>query len=1359
MSIKPTFRTIRRLSRPLVFLVWILSIPSFLPSQSYVSPGSEFQQYRYSRDFRFRRLGVEEGLSNPYVTEIFQDRQGFIWVATADGLNRFDGYQFRVFRNVPEDPLSLSDNRVTALLEDSNGFIWVGTEKGLNRFDPYSEHFLHFFADTVQHGRLRDDHIRCLFMDRSGQMWIGTNKGGLHVFNPDGQTFECFRHVEGDPASLGDNCVKVIEEDRQGNLYLGTMGGLSFFDKGSRRFKTWTEDPENLDALCQNWVNAVLEDPEGYIWAGATNGLNRFDPETGLFQWREYWPNTRKPFWLGINGHRIQSLFLDRDKNIWIGTQWGGLYRFDWCQEQFFNASFDIADQASLSDNVVNCIYQDREGTLWVGTEAGLSLLYPYPNPFHVYTYNPADTNSIKDVNVNTFLEESIDRIWIGTDRGGLMEAPSDFSYFRQHPLGRRWFPMIKDLLLDSRENYWVATFGSGFARFDRSAEKFQGKFYDPSNRSWILTLLEDSDCEVWFGSLGGLNCFDPETWEAAYFPFAPEDPLSRMTSAVTAFVEGPGQTFFVGTSRHGLKRFDRIAQKYEHYPFGSEDGHGTKSAYISFIFEDHKKRIWVGTGDEGFYLFDPAQRSFRPFSEADGLPSNALTGMVEDDQGYLWITTGKGLSRFDPTRKTFRNYNVADGLPANALTSIYRGPYSGRIYLGTTGKGFGVFHPGELSENTVPPPVVISSLQRIRRQGDKMVLLDEKGISAKDAITLTHRDHIVTFEVAALSYLKSGNNQYAYLLEGFNNDWIPLGTKREFTFTSLHAGQYTLRVKASNGDGVWNEKGASLVIRVLPPWYASAWAYVLYLFLGGTLLLGLYRFQLSRRLAESEASRLKELDAFKNRLFTNITHEFRTPLTIIGGMASQIREDPERWMGEGLDMIERNSSQLLSLVTQVLDLAKLEAGSLPLKMQQGDILVNLKYLLESFHSFAESKGINLSFESTEEEIFMDYDPEKIQQIVSNLLSNAIKFTPDGGRVWMHVSTREIPGPTLLILVGDSGPGIPEEKLPKIFERFFQGDGHEGGTGIGLALTSELLKLLGGNIDVESRIGAGSIFSVVLPITREASQMAYLPQPVSTTIQFTKGTEKLPQILIVEDNHDVVSYLFSCLEGAYRLEVAYDGKQGIEKAITLVPDLVISDVMMPEKDGFEVCDTLKTDLRTCHIPIILLTAKADVESRLQGLECGADVYLPKPFDKTELLVQLRKLIELRETLRSYYLSLNSTTPLVQPENVSRVDDVFVQSIFQLVEEHLDDVGYTVDQLSRDLNVSYSQLHRKLSALTGYSANHFIRYIRLCEAQRLLKNSDLQIAEVAFQTGFEDPAYFARVFKKEFGMTPSEWRED
>ena len=653
--------------------------------------------------------------------------------------------------------------------------------------------------------------------------------------------------------------------------------------------------------------------------------------------------------------------------------------------------------------------------------------------------------------------------------------------------------------------------------------------------------------------------------------------------------------------------------------------------------------------------------------------------------------------------------------------------------------------------------------------------------------ITLGHRDNVFSFEYAALHFRDPDNNRYRYRLEGFDKDWVEAGTERKVTYTNLKAGRYTFQVMASNADGVWNGEPLVVKLRLLPPPWRSWWAYWLYILVVAGILFSFYRFQLRRRLAEAEARRLRELDGVKTKLFTNITHEFRTPLTVILGMVKQIRENPKDWFSEGLEMIERNGKNLLRLVNQMLDLSKLEAGAMPVHVIRGDLIPFLKYQLESFRSLAESKGLQLEFLAEPESLVLDYDPEKMESIISNLLSNALKFTSKGS-IELRVSSQG--DQYFSIRVKDTGSGIPPESLPHIFERFYQASpltpeenettpsaaipslgGNRSG-GIGLAVTRALVRLLGGTISVESEAGAGTEFTIVLPVVRQAvlapgaadksvaesRRIVYREPPASPRSETGMPTApaEAPVLLIVEDNTDVVRYLQSLLRHEYRIKLAIDGRDGLVKSFEYIPDIILSDVMMPGMDGFELCERLKTDIRTSHIPVILLTARADMSSRIEGLQHGADAYLIKPFHKAELLVRLEKLVELRRHLQARYA--NAGTGIIPQERPS-LDDAFMQQVRNIMEVHLCDEDFSIADLCTALDMSRAQLYRKFQALTDTSVGQYFRSMRLYKAKTLLLTTPLRISEIAFKVGFKDHAYFTRAFTDEFGKSPSKWRKE
>lgn len=647
----------------------------------------------------------------------------------------------------------------------------------------------------------------------------------------------------------------------------------------------------------------------------------------------------------------------------------------------------------------------------------------------------------------------------------------------------------------------------------------------------------------------------------------------------------------------------------------------------------------------------------------------------------------------------------------------------------------------------------------------------------------LPHDLSHITFNFTAIDWAVPEEIKYSYLLEGLDNEWSIPKKENKADYRNLPPGNYTLKVKAIGTTWEWSEV-FEYRFTIHPPWYWAWWSKMIYLllFLGG--LYGLYQFQLKRRLAAAETQRLRELDQVKTKLYTNITHEFRTPLTVIQGVNSRIRNTGETLgvprIMEDSAIIKRNSAQLLTLVNQMLELRKLESGTLSVSMVQEDIINYLKYIVESFHVYAKSKNIRLHFWAEQKELSMDYDPEKLLTIVSNLLSNAIKFTKEGGDVYLHVENKkaEDNGEGILSLkIRDSGIGIPDEKIPHIFDRFYQVNDEATrkaeGSGIGLALTKELVHLLQGEIDVQSTLGEGTTFTVLLPITRDASPAtteepldikekvdAFIPVASKGEKGLTaiKETSTLPLVLLVEDNRDVMNYLGSCLENHYQLERAYNGQEGIDKAIKLVPDLIISDIMMPLVDGFELVKTLKTHELTNHIPILLLTAKADMPSKLEGLDLGADAYLSKPFHEEELLIRLKKLTELRKALQEKYQKSAELTTSTTSEVVSQ-EDLFLQELKRLLDEHLDDEGFGIQKICAAMRVSRTQLHRKVKALTNKSPSIYIRSLRLAKAKVLLQTTRMSVSEISYEVGFSSPAYFTQAFSEEFGVSPSGLRKD
>jgi signal transduction histidine kinase/ligand-binding sensor domain-containing protein/CheY-like chemotaxis protein len=1119
--------------------------------------------------------------------------------------------------------------------------------------------------------------------------------------------------------------VRSLLDGGKGALWLGTDAGVYRLDKNSGQV-----------ALVGSPVRVaqILLDSRGRLLVGTLKGVKILDPATGSL---EPFLKDTDPTGGWFKATRPQAILEDRSQTYWVGTFAAGLYHLDPTPKKFRLYRHMPGDPTSLIDNFVIGICEDSRGNVWVGTGADLNVQDAASGRFSRLFNTPLGI-------VRAVFEDKNGTIWAGVPLGIVRKAPGKApEYLRfdenENPAkcpGRS----SKSIFQDSRGVIWFGG-GDGLFRQELGSSVFTKVDYQqlPTDTNIIYHINEDQLSRLWVSTNNGLVRFDADRRQVQYFRHDPENP-SSLSDDISCVVARNGQ-------------------------------------------------IWVASYDGGFEKYDEKTGTFRHYRRKNGLPDEKIWGMVEDDRGLLWMSHCKGLSCFDPATETFRHFDVEDGLQDYEFVvgSFHKSKKTGRLYFGGS-KGFNVFHPDSLVFNQTQPPVVFTAFRYHRGALEETDIMEIPGISIKNQVVLPYPAQMVVCEFAALDYRQTNRNRFAYRLDAIHENWIDLGTKREVTFANLRPGTYTLHVKASNNDGVWNEDGAKLSIVIRPPWWATWWAYLLYaLALGGTVWL-VYKNQLRQRLQEQETLRLRELDDFKNRFFTNITHEFRTPLTVILGTSEQVEKSVEEGLKGKMKLIRRNAESLLRLINQILDLAKLESNTLKINYVQGDVLPYLRYIAESLHSFANAQNVMLRVESKEREITMDYDPERLLQIVYNLLSNAIKFTPSGGRVVLSVNHGDFKNhyDFVRLTVSDNGVGIPADDLPHIFDRFYQANNSPigdrvaakaGGTGIGLALTKELVQLMGGKIVVKSELSKGTTFTVLLPITNVGATLAVAQPEVAPAEQavaqpqtgrpqgssLPPANDDSPSILLIEDNPDVLEYIAACLGGfgnpPYTLDFAYNGRAGIEKALETIPDLIISDVMMPEKDGFEVCETLKNDERTSHIPIVLLTAKAGVENRIAGLKRGADAYLSKPFHQEELLVTITNLLEVRKKLQQKYLQTAFqpailSSPQVSPSLNPDVEDLFVRKVKDAILVHISNPDFTVEDLSRSLAMSQRQLHRKLSALTNQGPIAMLRSIRLAKGKELLLAGDKNVSEVAFEVGFDDPKYFSRVFTEEFGVPPS-----
>jgi signal transduction histidine kinase/ligand-binding sensor domain-containing protein/DNA-binding response OmpR family regulator len=1302
--------------------------------------------------------GNEASLSDNTIYSMFEDHAGTLWIGTANGgLNKFDPAtgRFAHYKYRPGQTGGPSGNQLQSVQEDQQGRIWMAVAgSGVNRFDPSTGAFTHFIHDPKDSTTLASNYATCVLVDRRGTLWVGTSGGGLNRFNSATGKFSHFGNVAGQPETLPDNTVYSLYEDASGMIWLGSFGGtLIRFDPIRNQFTRYNNVSKGTGTLDNNLVMSICEDARGAIWiATLGNGVNRFDRASGKFTLYKYQPENSR----SLSTNNTMAVYEDRSGILWIGTYGKGIDKLDLLSGRFTHYLSRPGDAGSLSSNLISPVLEDRSGQLWIGTmDQGLNQLDPTTGKVKQYQNKPGNPATLNSNIVLALCEDRTGSIWVGTPSGLNQLDPKSGKitryYAREDDTTTLNSTIVSDVYEDRSGTLWVA--GMGLSKLNRKNGTFSRyPYYRESGSlepSMIEKVYEDRAGTLWIGSDAGLNVFD------------------------------------------------RLTGKFSLFKLNATDSTALINFPVQWIHEDKMEHLWVGT-TMGLYVINRQKGTSRLYQKKDGLPSNGILGILEDDKGYLWLSTAQGLCCFNPATGQSRNYNAADGLQSNEFVqSASAKRMNGMLMFGGI-NGLNVFHPDSLRVSTFRPPVVMTDFQVFNQPVPIRAATEENGrkfalfqsITLTKAIELPYDANVFSFEFSALDYTRPEKNQYAYKMEGFDRDWIYSGTRRFVTYTNLSPGSYTFRVKATNSDGVWNESGTSIGITVLPPWWRTWWAYALYAILLLAALYLVYRYLISRerlrnelQLKQLESEKLQEVDQMKTRFFTNISHEFRTPLTLILGPLQQLIAQPSGDVENNrrvFILMQRQAQRLLQLINQLLDIAKLEGGRVRLEAVEMDIVKYLRAITYSFASLGESRHISLGFRTSHERIIAFFDKDKLEKIVSNLLSNAFKFTPEGGNIDVALEVVGAgEGERVEIVVQDSGIGIPTNRLHRIFDRFYQVDGshtrEQEGTGIGLALTRELVALHRGTIQVDSEVGRGTRFIVQFPlgslhlredeivkVSEETAQEIHLKQPLALLEENAplipepeSGTYgHLPLILVVEDNADVRGYIRENFDFHYRVIEARDGQAGLERAIEQVPDLIISDLMMPKMDGIELCRRLKIDERTSHIPVILLTARATGDSRVQGLETGADDYVTKPFVPLELQVRVKNLIEQRKKLRERF----GREVKLQPKDVAitSADEKFLNRAVEVVEKEMSDPDFSVEAFEKAMVLSKMQLYRKLKSLTDQSPNEFIRTLRLKKAAMLLEKRSGNIAEITYEVGFNNLSYFSKCFRDLYGVTPSDY---
>jgi signal transduction histidine kinase/ligand-binding sensor domain-containing protein/DNA-binding response OmpR family regulator len=1343
----------------------------------------------------FRHLTIADGLSQNSVSAIVQDRRGFMWFGTKDGLNRYDGYNFVVFRHDPFDPATISDSDVTALFEDRDGRLWVGTRTGgLNRFDRERERFR-------RQGSEVGAPVAAIVQDAAGDLWVATDgagllrlrRGDLDAADP---KWEVFTHDATDPASLGSDRVHALLVDRRGTLWAGTREGLDRLEPGSRGFTRYTSHPQSPVRLIDASIFALLEDDEGRIWMGSTPGISvldadrtgirhhyhryrtfrygwgeaiemlrdrtgrfwisthselmRFDPGTGAFEYLRPDPLNAT----GINSTLPTALHQDRSEVIWVGTNGYGINVHDPKGERFRTFRRPATRSYRQSGFSVYMLFEDSAGDVWI--DAG--ILYRWnrrTGEFVSYETTSDRPDDFGNTRVYSLLEQPRGFLWAGTERGLVHYeiATGRSRLYRHDPTNPDGLPepQVRRVFRDRDGTLWVVTENYLARLVDVAAGRFVSYPYNerPTSGAWSFpSLVQTGDGHLWINSLQGLVRFDPRRETFRYYRNDPGDPASLGHDAVLAILRDPLQP-------------DRV--------------------------------LWVGTGGGGLNRLDIEGGTFSRYTTAQGLPNNVVYGVLADDAGQLWLSTNRGLARFDAGSGEVRNFDVADGLQSDEFNSgaAFRSG-SGEFFFGGI-YGFNHFRPEEIRDNPHRPETVITGLRRLNRRevvGDSGSIL-ERSIVETTSLRIPARDNVLIFEFAGLEFSAPGKNRYAYRMVGFNDVWIDAVDTRTAAYTNLPPGSYTFQVRGSNNDGVWNEAGTSLDLRILPPWWRTYWAYGFYVLLVGALMSGVRHYEINRmrlrQRAEQEhdqAQRLRELDRARSRFFANVSHEFRTPLTLTLGPLDDLRAGfhgplaPA--MAEQVELAHRNAGRVLELIEQLLEVSRLEAGSTPVRARRVDLGNFVARLGDAFLPLAERRSIALRVELPGEPLTVFADPVHLERVLANLLSNAFKFTQPGGTVRLAL---EAAPAAARIVVRDDGPGIAPAELPHIFDRFYRGSEsaarHQPGTGIGLALAWELVALHGGTLDVQSEEGVGSTFAVTLLLGRQhlapeqvvdegppeawsprlhlPSTAAEEPSPGDSDHSAGDGIpEDVTTVLVVEDNAELRAFIRMHLRDRFRVVEAADGLQGLELARRTLPDLVLSDVMMPGLDGYALCRALKADADTDFIPVILLTARAATEDRLTGLRGEADAYLTKPFQVEELTTQIDNLIALRRRLRERFAGKVADVAPV-PLTMAASDAKLLEQVRAAIDGHLADEDFGVEELARLVAHSRGHLHRRLKEITDESPSDLLRRMRLERAALLLGAGAGSVSEIAYGVGFKSVAHFSNRFQDHFGVRPSAYR--
>ncbi len=1364
----------------------------------------------------FDRISTNEGLSQGDVNAIYQDNKGFMWFATHDGLNKYNGYEFNIYKPNPNNPNSINSNLIYAITGDNQGNLWVGTTgNGLNYYDKSTGNFKHYLNKKGDNNSLSNNHINVLYKDKKNMLWIGTADGlDLIDLNKTKDSVK-FKHfsLSSDKIlrDLLENNIRTIFEDSHNQLWVGGSKGLFKLSRDENGTIYFRLINNQINIPNNTTVQSITEDNYGRLIIGTGKGLYGFNP------------SFKKVF--KIKDGSYNDIKIDNKNNIWTGSNMGLLYfeNQDPTKKPILKNKFiyDPQNVNSISKNIIKSLYIDKTGILWIGTNGGgINKMDPERKQFKIIkkTQNP---NSLSYDKIRSIFEDSNHNLWIGTEGGGLniLTKKSDKgNYSNFINLKTILNPFAIEQLTNKKTILIGAESTPGLYEVNiNDIENIKESDLKPIDEVTysVFSILEDSNKNVWIGTYSGgiyrwLKNKNDDGYSKDVIVHSANNPEGIPSNIIRNIYEDSDHNIWFGTG-DGLSKLipsETLKESPKFVTYKNDTKNSINHNYILALHESNNGDFWIGTFGGGLNKIEFSENksaaTFKAYTETDGLANNVVKAILEDDDKNLWISTNKGLSKFNPAKETFKNYDVNDGLQSNEFQELaFLKRQNGEMFFGGV-NGLNTFYPKKIKDNPYKAKAVITDFfisNKSVKRGEEINgrVLVNKSIDEMDNLKLQYFENSFSFEFAALHYSAPNKNKFAYKLEGFDDDWIHTTAGKRFaTYTNLEFGDYTLKVKASNNDGIWEDTATKVNITIVPPIWKTTGAYILYTILGIAIIACFWTNTMSRakkkleqELADLEKQKEKELQRLKLEFFTNISHELRTPLTLIKGPLEYLQKKgakiKQEVVQEQYGLMNKNANYLLRLVNQLLDFRKINQGKMRLVMRHSNITAFIKEVAEPFQFLSHKQHIKLSVNTTKEELITWFDHDALEKIINNLLSNAFKFTPKNGTIDINISKGKsnkglLKKDSIVIEVKDSGVGIPNNKIETIFERFYtkkdSDKNNPEGVGIGLSFTKSLVELHQGSIKVTSETGEGTNFIVKIPANKEAylnipeisckertdtdfirrtsenESFAIDLDDETTDQSISKERSKSPVLLIVDDNEDIRTFIKQVLSDDYKIYEAENGQEGLEIAKKIIPNIIVTDLMMPIMDGLQLCEKLKTTKTTSHIPVLILTAKLSQESELEGLQHGADDYIRKPFDVELLNLKLKNILGHREQLR---IRFNREITLQPKEvTVTSSDEKFLQQAIEIVEKHMMNTDFSVEMLVKEMGHSRSNLYLKFKEITGLSSSEFIRNIRLKRAVQLFESSDLSVKEIMYMTGFNTASYFAKCFKKQFGVKPSDY---